>query len=113
MGPTIILYVGTNAVFQVSMVSPHTEHWKLLTSPLGAIASVRRSIAPHLQVRCGSDMGHRVIFSALSGYTRGRWNQSCPTLFSPMRPAHQNSCGGPDALRNLAGFGCVGVGPRP
>jgi hypothetical protein len=42
MGPTIILYVGTHAVFQVSMVSPHTEHSKLLTSRLGAIAPVRR-----------------------------------------------------------------------
>ncbi len=41
-GPTISLYVGTHAVFQLSMVAPHIEHSKLFISRLGAIASVRR-----------------------------------------------------------------------
>lgn len=41
MGPAINLKVGTQTVFHDSMVAPQTEHSKLATCRLGAIASVR------------------------------------------------------------------------
>jgi hypothetical protein len=41
IGPITKRYVGTQAVFQVSIVVPQTEHSKLLICRLDAIDSVR------------------------------------------------------------------------
>jgi hypothetical protein len=49
--PTINRYEGTQAEFQLSMVSPHTAHSKLAIWRDLAIDSVRRYTAPHLHDR--------------------------------------------------------------